>query len=159
MPRHEEPLFPRSFFSRRLFIYDTPRKTFPVYHGTNLHELVLREEEEEEEGLSSVLPQTNPPCFIVCYVRVQGRRSGRAISRRMYFHRRFLPSLLLNLHRYCRYQFSKQCNPILSLPAFSTLFSTYRIFHASRDERVPREEEREREERHVTIVVKENFIS
>ena len=48
MPHHEEGFVP-AFLFQPTAIYDTPWKTFPVYHGTNLHELVLGEEEEEEE--------------------------------------------------------------------------------------------------------------
>lgn len=82
MPHHEEAFVP-AFLFQPTAIYDTPWKTFPVYHGTNLHELVLGEEEEQDKekekhsnaregALSSALPPTNPQ-FRRCYVRVRAR--------------------------------------------------------------------------------------
>lgn len=168
MPHHEEAFVP-AFLFQPTAIYDTPWKTFPVYHGTNLHELVLGEEEEQDKEKEKHSNAREGaflrPCHQlthrfagVTYVCAHAS-SARTISRRMYFHRRFLPSLFLNLHRYCHYQFSKQCNPILSSP--SCFFRL--IFHVSyfpRSRREERERERERgKERYVTIVVKENFIS
>ena len=62
---HHPSILPRrTFVATFLFqptaIYDTPWKTFPVYHGTNLHELVPREKEHQQQGLATSVSQSNP---------------------------------------------------------------------------------------------------
>lgn len=152
----KKPLFPRSFFSRRLFMIRRG-KHFPyIMEQTYMNSSWGRRRRRIKRRRSTATQGRGPflrPCHQlthrfagVTYVCAHAS-SARTISRRMYFHRRFLPSLFLNLHRYCHYQFSKQCNPILSSP--SCFFRL--IFHVSYFPRSRREErEREREGRNDT---------
>lgn len=103
-------------------IYDTLWKTFPLYHGTNLHELVLREE-EKQQGEAVSVPQSKPRSTCTCSTRAciyftkeKARRIsedlGGCIPFSLLLSTIGAHSPLLNLQRYCHYQFSKQCNPI-----------------------------------------------